>query len=290
MKILVTGAKGQLGSDLVKELQKRNIEAVGVDLQEMDIRSESSCREVIETEQARAPLEAVIHCAAYTAVDKAEDEPELVREVNSRGTENIAKVCRDLNIKMLYISTDYVFDGEGSRPWEPDDPRNPLNVYGQTKYEGELAVEKYLKKYFIIRISWVFGLRGSNFIKTMLNLAKDRKELKVVNDQTGSPTYTPDLAVLLADMAVTNKYGRYHATNEGLCTWYEFALEIFKQAGVKEIKVIPVASGEFPVKAKRPHNSRMDKSKLDEKGFKRLPVWQEALERYLKELKELNQN
>lgn len=290
MKILVTGAKGQLGSDLVKELQKRNIEAVGVDLQEMDIRSESSCQEVIETEQARAPLEAVIHCAAYTAVDKAEDEPELVREVNSRGTENIAKVCRDLNIKMLYISTDYVFDGEGSRPWEPDDPRNPLNVYGQTKYEGELAVEKYLKKYFIIRISWVFGLRGSNFIKTMLKLAKDRKELKVVNDQTGSPTYTPDLAVLLADMAVTNKYGRYHATNEGLCTWYEFALEIFKQAGVKEIKVIPVASGEFPVKAKRPHNSRMDKSKLDEKGFKRLPVWQEALERYLKELKELNQN
>ena len=154
MKILVTGAKGQLGSDLVKELQKRNIEAVGVDLQEMDIRSESSCREVIEMEQARAPLEAVIHCAAYTAVDKAEDEPELVREVNARGTENIAKVCRDLNIKMLYISTDYVFDGEGSRPWEPDDPRNPLNVYGQTKYEGELAVEKYLKKYFIIRIQF----------------------------------------------------------------------------------------------------------------------------------------
>lgn len=283
MRILVTGAKGQLGSDLVKELEKRGIEAIGVDMQEMDITSASQCREIIEKEHNSSALEAVIHCAAYTAVDKAEDEPELVRSVNADGTENIAVICRDLDIKMLYISTDYVFDGEGTRPWEPDDKRNPLNVYGQMKYGGELAVEKNLEKYFIVRISWVFGLKGNNFVKTMLSLAQSRDELRIVNDQTGSPTYTPDLSVLLASMVVTDKYGRYHATNEGLCTWYEFAEEIFKQAGIKDIKLIPVTSQEFITKAKRPHNSRMDKSKLDKNGFKRLPSWQDALKRYLDE-------
>lgn len=204
--------------------------------------------------------------------------------VNAEGTRNIARVCRELDIKMVYISTDYVFDGEGERPWEPDDARNPLNVYGESKYQGELAVEEYLDKYFIVRIAWVFGVNGKNFIKTMLRLAKDHKEINVVNDQTGSPTYTYDLAVLLADMVETEKYGRYHATNEGLCTWYEFAKEIFAQAGV-DVKVNPVSSEEFPAKARRPHNSRMDKSRLTQNGFKLLPSWQDALKRYLEVLK-----
>ena len=204
--------------------------------------------------------------------------------VNAEGTRNIARVCRELDIKMIYISTDYVFDGEGERPWEPDDARNPLNVYGESKYQGELAVEEYLDKYFIVRIAWVFGVNGKNFIKTMLRLAETHKEINVVNDQTGSPTYTYDLAVLVADMAETEKYGRYHATNEGLCTWYEFAKEIFAQAEV-DIKVNPVSSEEFPAKAKRPHNSRMDKSKLTQNGFRLLPSWQDALKRYLEVLK-----
>lgn len=284
MRILVTGARGQLGSDLVKELEKRGIEALAYDVEEMDIRDLSACRNAMGREHEKKPIEGVIHCAAYTAVDKAEDEIGNVKQINAEGTENIAKVCADLGIKMMYISTDYVFDGEGERAWKPDDERNPLNVYGQSKYEGELAVEKHLEKYFIVRISWVFGLRGNNFIKTMLRLGREKKELKVVDDQIGSPTYTPDLSVLLADMILSDKYGRYHATNEGLCSWYEFAKEIFLQAKLKEVKVIPVSSEEFPVKAKRPHNSRMDKSKLEENGFRRLPVWQDALRRYLIEL------
>lgn len=225
-------------------------------------------------------VEAVIHCAAYTAVDAAEDQVELCRKINAEGTENIAKVCKELDIKMMYISTDYVFDGEGTRPWEPDDERHPLNVYGLTKYEGELAVEKYLDKFFTIRIAWVFGVNGKNFIKTMLKLSETHDELNVVDDQIGSPTYTYDLAVLLVDMIETEKYGRYHATNEGLCSWYEFACEIFRQAG-RDVKVNPVSSDEFPTKAKRPHNSRMDKSKLTENGFTPLPAWQDALKRYL---------
>lgn len=200
--------------------------------------------------------------------------------VNAEGTRNIARVCRELDLKMVYISTDYVFDGEGERPWEPDDPREPLNVYGESKYQGELAVEEYLEKYFTVRIAWVFGVNGKNFIKTMLRLAESQKEINVVNDQIGSPTYTYDLAVLLADMVETEKYGRYHATNEGLCTWYEFAKEIFRQAGA-DVKVNPVSSDEFPAKAKRPHNSRMDKSKLVQNGFRPLPTWQDALKRYL---------
>ena len=186
---------------------------------------------------------------------------------------------------MVYISTDYVFDGEGERPWEPDDERHPLNVYGQTKYEGELAVEQNLEKYFIVRIAWVFGVNGKNFIKTMLRLGEERGAVSVVNDQIGSPTYTEDLAVLLVDMVQTEKYGRYHATNEGLCSWYEFACEIFRQAGMDQVKVTPVDSNAFPAKAKRPHNSRMSKDKLEANGFHRLPAWQDALGRYLKEIR-----
>lgn len=280
MKVLVTGTKGQLGYDVVNELEKRGHTAVAVDIEEMDITDAVSVERVI----TEAEVEAVIHCAAYTAVDAAEDNVEICRRVNAEGTENIAKVCKKLDLKMIYISTDYVFDGEGERPWEPDDERHPLNVYGQTKYEGELAVEKYLEKYFIVRIAWVFGVNGKNFIKTMLKLSETHEELNVVDDQVGSPTYTYDLAVLLVDMVESNKYGRYHATNEGLCTWYEFAKEIFRQAGV-EVKVNPVTSDMFPAKAKRPKNSRMSKEKLDANGFHRLPTWQDALERYLSEIR-----
>lgn len=280
MKVLVTGTKGQLGYDVVNELEKRGHTAVAVDIEEMDITDAVSGERVI----AEAEVEAVIHCAAYTAVDAAEDNVEICRRVNAEGTENIAKVCKKLDLKMIYISTDYVFDGEGERPWEPDDERHPLNVYGQTKYEGELAVEKYLEKYFIVRIAWVFGVNGKNFIKTMLKLSETHEELNVVDDQVGSPTYTYDLAVLLVDMVESDKYGRYHATNEGLCTWYEFAKEIFRQAGV-EVKVNPVTSDMFPAKAKRPKNSRMSKEKLDANGFHRLPTWQDALERYLSEIR-----
>ncbi|KAI4444772.1 MAG: dTDP-4-dehydrorhamnose reductase [Ruminococcus sp.] len=276
MRILVTGVKGQLGYDVVNELKKRGHTPIGVDVEEMDITDASA----VEKEIKKEPLDAVIHCAAYTAVDAAEDNRELCMRVNAEGTRNIARVCRELDLKMVYISTDYVFDGEGERPWEPDDPREPLNVYGESKYQGELAVEEYLEKYFTVRIAWVFGVNGKNFIKTMLRLAESQKEINVVNDQIGSPTYTYDLAVLLADMVETEKYGRYHATNEGLCTWYEFAKEIFRQAGA-DVKVNPVSSDEFPAKAKRPHNSRMDKSKLVQNGFRPLPTWQDALKRYL---------
>lgn len=276
MRILVTGVKGQLGHDVMNELAKRGHTGIGVDVEEMDITDAKKVNEVIRASE----VEAVIHCAAYTAVDAAEDQVELCRKINAEGTENIAKVCKELDIKMMYISTDYVFDGEGTRPWEPDDERYPLNVYGLTKYEGELAVEKYLDKFFTIRIAWVFGVNGKNFIKTMLKLSETHDELNVVDDQIGSPTYTYDLAVLLVDMIETEKYGRYHATNEGLCSWYEFACEIFRQAG-RDVKVNPVSSDEFPTKAKRPHNSRMDKSKLTENGFTPLPAWQDALKRYL---------
>lgn len=276
MRVLVTGAKGQLGHDVMNELAKRGHEGVGVDVQEMDITDPEAVDKVI----TEAKVDSVIHCAAYTAVDNAEDQADICRRVNAYGTENIAKVCKKLDIPMLYLSTDYVFDGEGTRPWEPDDKRDPLNVYGQTKYEGELAIEENLEKYFIVRIAWVFGVNGKNFIKTMLNLAQNHDTLTVVDDQVGSPTYTYDLSRLLVDMIETDKYGRYHATNEGLCTWYEFAVEIFRQAGV-QVKVVPVSSEEFKAKAKRPHNSRLNKDKLDEMGFERLPSWQDALSRYL---------
>lgn len=283
MRVLVTGAKGQLGSDLIAELTNRKIDAVGIDIEDLDITDAKATKEVITNIDTKQKLDAIIHCAAYTAVDAAEDNEDLVTRINAEGTKNIAKVAKSLDISMMYISTDYVFDGEGERPWEPDDGRAPLNIYGMAKYKGELYVEELLQKYFIVRISWVFGLHGNNFIKTMLRLGKERGAVSVVNDQIGSPTYTPDLSRLLADMIVTDKYGRYHATNEGLCSWYEFACEIFKQAGLN-VEVTPVDSTAFPVKAKRPHNSRMDKSKLTKNGFELLPPWQDALKRYLLEL------
>jgi len=249
---------------------------MGVDIEEMDITDPKAVESVITA----ANPDAVIHCAAYTAVDAAEDHVEICRKVNGEGTANIAKVCKKLGSKLMYISTDYVFNGEGERPWEPDDRREPLNIYGQSKYEGELAVESSLDEYFIVRIAWVFGVNGKNFIKTMLNLGETKGAVNVVNDQVGSPTYTYDLAVLLADMIQTEKYGRYHATNEGLCSWYDFAVEIFKQAGM-DVKVTPVNSADFPAKAKRPKNSRMNKDKLIKNGFTPMPTWQDALGRYL---------
>ncbi|WP_125143817.1 dTDP-4-dehydrorhamnose reductase [Clostridium transplantifaecale] len=284
MKVLVTGVKGQLGYDVMNELAKRGIEGIGVDVDEMDITDAAACRRVI----TEAGPDAVIHCAAYTAVDAAEQNMEVCRKVNAEGTRNIAVVCRDLDIKMMYISTDYVFNGMGERPWEPDDEREPLNAYGQSKYEGELAIEELLDKYFIVRIAWVFGVNGKNFIKTMLRLGKENGAVSVVDDQIGSPTYTYDLARLLVDMIETDKYGRYHATNEGLCSWYEFAAEIFKKAGMEDVRVTPVDTEEytrsFPNQAKRPMNSRISKDKLEQNGFERLPSWQDALERYLKEI------
>mgnify|MGYP001312064187 FL=1 len=280
MRVLVTGVKGQLGHDVMDELAAKGIEGIGVDVEEMDITDAAACEKVI----TEAKPDAVIHCAAYTAVDAAEDNVELCRKVNAEGTRNIAKVCKALDIKMMYISTDYVFNGEGLRPWEPDDHREPLNVYGLTKYEGEIAVEQNLEKYFIVRIAWVFGVNGKNFIKTMLRLGKERGAVSVVNDQIGSPTYTYDLSKLLVAMIQTDKYGRYHATNEGLCSWYEFACEIFRAAGM-DVKVTPVHSDEYPAaKAKRPMNSRMSKEKLTENGFERLPEWKDAVARYLKEI------
>lgn len=281
MKILVTGVKGQLGHDVVQELERRGIGTVGVDIDEMDITDRDSVDKVIR----EASPDAVIHCAAYTAVDAAEENEELCRRVNADGPRNIARVCRELDIKMMQISTDYVFDGQGERPWEPDDACRPCSVYGQTKYEGELAVRELLDKYFIVRIAWVFGINGKNFVKTMLNLSKTHDTVRVVNDQFGSPTYTYDLAKLLADMVVTDKYGIYHATNEGVCSWYEFACAIFREAGVK-MNVIPVTTEEYGAKASRPANSRMSKEKLTENGFQKLPEWRDALRRYIVEWKQ----
>ena len=281
MRVLVTGAKGQLGTDLMNELAKRGIEGIGVDVEEMDITDRDACRRVISESKA----DAVIHCAAYTAVDAAEDHVDLCRRINGEGTRNVALACRETGAKLMYISTDYVFDGTGTRPWEPDDERHPLNVYGQTKYEGELAVEELTEKFFIVRIAWVFGVAGKNFIKTMLRLGEERGAVSVVDDQVGSPTYTYDLARLLVDMIQTDRYGRYHATNEGLCSWYEFAKEIFRQAGMDQVQVTPVTSDQFPAKATRPSNSRMSKEKLQENGFTPLPTWQDALGRFLKEIR-----
>ena len=293
MKVLVTGVKGQLGFDVVNELEKRGHAAVGVDIEEMDITDSASVDKVIK----EASPEAVIHCAAWTAVDLAEDEDkqEKVHQVNGVGTENIAKVCKELGIKMMYISTDYVFDGQGETPWHPDcKDYAPLSVYGRTKLEGELAVSGLLEKYFIVRIAWVFGKNGKNFIKTMLNVGKTRDKLTVVCDQIGTPTYTFDLARLLVDMIETEKYGYYHATNEGgYISWYDFTVEIFRQAVEKghveysadRLTVAPVTTAEYGAsKAARPFNSRLDKSKLVENGFEPLPTWQDALSRYLDEL------
>ena len=289
MKALVTGVKGQLGHDVMNELAKRGYEGVGVDVEEMDITDAAAVDSVIR----EAKVDSVVHCAAWTAVDAAEDNEEMCRKVNAEGTENIAKVCKALDIPMIYISTDYVFEGEGTRPWEPDDKvTQPLNIYGQTKYEGEQAVERLLDKYYIVRIAWVFGVNGKNFIKTMLNLGETHDTLTVVDDQVGTPTYTYDLARLLVDMIETEKYGYYHATNEGgYISWYDFTKEIFRQAieqghtEYAKVEVKPVTTAEYGAsKAKRPFNSRLDKSKLVENGFKPLPTWQDALGRYLKEI------
>ena len=281
MKVLVTGVKGQLGYDVVKELENRGMEAIGVDIDEMDITDAGSVSKVIK----EARPDAVIHCAAYTAVDAAEENEELCRKVNAEGPKNIAEICKELDIKMIQISTDYVFNGQGEKLWEPDDEAGPTSVYGQTKYEGELAVRNILEKYFIVRIAWVFGINGKNFVKTMLNLSKNYDTIRVVNDQFGSPTYTYDLARLLVDMVQTEKYGVYHATNEGICSWYDFACAIFAEAGI-EMNVIPVSTEEYGAKANRPANSRMSKEKLTENGFEKLPQWQDALKRYIAALRE----
>ena len=304
MKILVTGVGGQLGHDVMNELIGRGHTGVGSDIAPeysgvadgsavttaeyvpMDITDAAQVSEVI----TKNSPDVVIHCAAWTAVDAAEDDDKKakVKAINADGTQNIANVCKQLDCKMVYISTDYVFDGQGETPWEPDcKDYKPLNVYGETKLAGELAVSNTLDKYFIVRIAWVFGVNGKNFIKTMLRLGKERGAVSVVDDQIGSPTYTYDLARLLVDMIQSDKYGRYHATNEGLCSWYEFAVEIFKQAGM-DVKVTPVSTAEYtaayPGQAKRPMNSRISKEKLSDNGFERLPSWQDAVGRYLKEI------
>lgn len=303
MNFFVTGVNGQLGHDVMNELNKRGHEGVGSDIAEtydgvadgsavtampyvgLDITDKEVVRKTIEEIRP----DAVIHCAAWTAVDVAEDDDkvELVRKVNAGGTQNIADACKAIDCKMLYLSTDYVFDGQGTEPWKPDCKNyKPLNVYGQTKLEGELAVSSTLDKYFIVRIAWVFGLNGKNFIKTMINVGKTHDEVRVVNDQIGTPTYTFDLARLLVDMCETEKYGYYHATNEGgYISWYDFCVEFYKQYGLTA-KVTPVTTEEYGLsKAARPVNSRLDRTKLVENGFKPLPTWQDAVRRYLEEAK-----
>ena len=302
MKFFVTGVAGQLGHDVMNELAKRGYEGVGSDIAPrysgvedgssvttmpyvgMDITDAKAVRETILSVKP----DVVVHCAAWTAVDLAEDEDkkEKVYAINAKGTQNIADVCKELDCKVIYISTDYVFNGQGTEPWQPDcKDYQPLNVYGKTKLEGELAISNTVSKYFIVRIAWVFGLNGKNFIKTMLSVGKTHDEVRVVNDQIGTPTYTYDLSRLLVDMAETDKYGYYHATNEGgYISWYDFTCEIYKQAGLST-KVTPVTTAEYGVsKAARPFNSRLDKSKLTENGFRPLPTWQDALSRYLKEI------
>lgn len=302
MKVFVTGVAGQLGHDVMNELAKRGFDGVGTDLApeysgiqdgsavtampyvSMDITDAEAVQKVL----TEVRPDAVVHCAAWTAVDLAEDEDkqEKVRAINVDGTRNIASVCNELDCKMLYLSTDYVFDGQGTEPWQPDcKDYKPLNVYGQTKLDGELAVSSILSKYFIVRIAWVFGLNGNNFIKTMLKLSQNHDSLRVVNDQIGTPTYTFDLARLLVDMIITDRYGYYHATNEGgYISWYDFACEIFHQAGAK-VNVSPVTTEEYGLsKAARPFNSRLDKTKLVQNGFQALPDWKDALHRYLVEI------
>ena len=304
MKVLVTGVGGQLGHDVMNELYKRGYEGIGSDIApaysgaqdgtavtampyvQLDITDCAAVQKVI----GDCRPDVVVHCAAWTAVDLAEDEDKIekVRAINAGGTANIAKACKELDCKMVYISTDYVFDGQGTEPWQPDcKDYKPLNVYGQTKLEGELAVSGTLDKYFIVRIAWVFGVNGKNFIKTMLNVGKTHDTVRVVNDQIGTPTYTLDLARLLVDMIETDKYGYYHATNEGgYISWYDFTCEIFRQAGYTT-RVVPVTTQEYGLsKAARPFNSRLDKSRLVQKGFTPLPDWKDALGRYLKTLRE----
>lgn len=281
MKVLVTGVTGQLGYDVAAELARRGIEDKGVGSKEMDL---TDARQVEEVIHAYHP-DVIVHCAAYTAVDKAEDESDACMAVNTDGTLAIAKAAKDIDAKMVYISTDYVFDGKGNLPFRTDDEKAPLNMYGLTKLLGEQAVQMLLQKCFIIRISWVFGKNGNNFIKTMLRLGKERKELNVVADQWGSPTYTADLAPLICDMIETEKYGVYHATNEGVTCWAAFAAAIFKEAGIS-CEVHPIPTEAYPTRARRPKNSRLSKKSLEVAGFQRLPDWRDALKRYLIEIGE----
>lgn len=281
MKILVTGYNGQLGFDVIKELRSRSIDCKGVDRDDFDITDRDETVKFIEN---YAP-DAVVHCAAYTAVDRAEEDEKNCRKVNVDGSENIAIACEKLGAKMLYVSTDYVYGGAGEKPFEPTDETDPKNVYGRTKLEGEKAVMKHCDRFFIVRTSWVFGINGNNFVKTMLKLGNEKDELNVVCDQIGSPTYTPDLARLICDLIVTDKYGIYHGTNENYCSWADFAAEIMR-LGNRKAGVNPVSSDEYPVKAERPHNSRLSKKCLDDIGIDRLPTWQDALKRFLKELGE----
>lgn len=278
MKVLVTGVKGQLGFDVCKELDRRKIENKGIDREDCDITDEKAVYDYIKN---YAP-DVVVHCAAYTAVDKAEDEKEICYNVNVKGTEYIARACKEIDAKMVYISTDYVFEGTGDKAYEVQDNTAPDNTYGITKYQGEEAVRKIVDKYFIIRISWVFGINGNNFINTMVKLGESRSELNVVADQIGSPTYTYDTALLICDMIATEKYGIYHATNEGYCSWADLAEYIFSVTGQK-VLVHHIKSEEYPTKASRPKNSRLSKASLDNAGFKRLPDWQDAVKRYINE-------
>lgn len=281
MRILVTGASGQLGYDVERELERRGIEHLGTSSRELDITD----REAVERLMAAYRPDAAIHCAAYTKVDLAEDEPERCWAVNADGTRNMAAACRKTGAKLLYISTDYVFPGTGEQFRRTDDPVSPVNTYGRSKLAGELAVQSLLEKYFIVRISWVFGKNGNNFVKTMLRLAETKAELSVVCDQIGSPTYTADLAPLLCDMVQTERYGVYHATNEGTCAWSEFAEAIFELAG-RQVVVHPIPTSAYPTRAARPLNSRMSKERLRDNGFQALLEWKDALARYLKEITE----
>lgn len=278
--ILVTGITGQLGFDVVKELQRRGEEIIGTTRKEIDLTSEAGAKNFILDKKP----EAVIHCAAYTAVDKAESEAELALTVNGLATRWVAEACRSVGAKMIYVSTDYVFGGDGRTPYEVDDEKKPVNMYGRSKLLGEDSVVAILERHFIVRVSWVFGINGKNFVKTMMRLGETRDKLRVVEDQIGSPTYTFDLAKLLADMVATEKFGTYHASNEGFCSWADFAREIFEQAGL-DVEVEGIPTLEYPTPARRPFNSRLSKKSLDEAGFKRLPDWQDAVKRFLAELK-----
>lgn len=284
MRVLVTGVTGQLGHDCVLELKDRGIEVQGVSSREFPLTDAEAMRRYMAIYKPTC----VIHCAAYTAVDRAEDEEAACMAVNAAGTANLAKLCREFRAKMVYISTDYVFPGDGTEPYETDAPKGPTNVYGKSKLMGEEDVSSILRRCFIVRISWVFGINGKNFIRTMLRLGQSHAKLTVVDDQVGSPTYTRDLSVLLADMIQTERYGVYHATNEGFCSWAELAAEVFRQAGMPVV-VEPVPSSAYPTRAVRPHNSRMSKRSLTEAGFSLLPRWQDAVGRYLIELESLRE-
>lgn len=281
IRVLVTGVKGQLGYDVVKRLNALGIENVGVDVDDFDLKNKEQTEEYIINYKP----DVIIHCAAYTAVDKAEDGKEKCYAVNVEGTRYVAEACKKIDAKMIYISTDYVFDGEGNEPQAEDKYTDPVNYYGYSKEQGETIVRELIEKHFIIRTSWVYGKNGNNFVKTMLKLGQTKDELNVVNDQIGAPTYTQDLAILISDMLQTTKYGTYHGVNEGYCSWYEFALAIFRNAGIG-IKVNPIPSSEYPTRAKRPLNSRLSKENLDKNAFARLPYWQDALARYFDELKD----